>query len=82
VLSASRDNSARIWNAETGRCEALVLTLTDGTTATFSATGELLDGRPASVEKDIRCLIERPNGTVELLSWSQFQKIAKQGTDR
>lgn len=82
VLSASRDNTARIWNAETGRCEAVVLILTDGTTATFSATGELLDGRPASVEKDVRCLLERPSGTVELAGWSQFQKIAQQGTGR
>jgi WD40 repeat protein len=77
LLSASRDNTIRLWDTGTRHCELVILKMTDGTTATFSATGDLIEGKPESLDKDLRYLVERPNGTVDLLTWSQFTQIGK-----
>jgi WD40 repeat protein len=77
LLTASRDNTLRIWNAQSFKCETVILTMTDGTTATFSATGELLDGKPEALARDLRYIVEQPNGTAELLTHVQFQAIAQ-----
>lgn len=71
LLSASRDNTLRIWNVETRVAERIILSMTDGTTATFSSTGELIDGKPAALEKDLRYVIER-DGRIQLVTPSQF----------
>jgi WD40 repeat protein len=79
LLSASRDNTVRIWNTATYACEAVVLTMTDGTTATFAASGELIDGKPESLEKDVRYVVERPSGRVEMLTANEFLRLSKAG---
>jgi len=82
MLSASRDNTVRIWNAESHACEVVILRMTDGSTATFSADGKLVEGKPVSLEKDLRFLVEREadgarrGRRIDVLTYSEFKKLA------
>jgi WD40 repeat protein len=82
ILSASRDNTVRMWNAETFDCQLVILKMTDGTTTTFSAAGELLDGNRESLEQDVRYVVERDGETPRLMTLAQFQQISAPGAAR
>jgi serine/threonine protein kinase/WD40 repeat protein len=49
--------------------------LPEGKSATFSAAGELLDGKEDAVEKYLVYYVEREDGRIEMLKPSEFQKL-------
>jgi formylglycine-generating enzyme required for sulfatase activity len=66
----------RHWDFTAGRPDWVAIPFTDGTSATFSAAGEVVDGDPAVLKKQIVYVVQRtPDGPQELLSYDEFQKL-------
>ncbi len=64
----------RVWKTKPGCPQRAIIVLSDGKSATFSTTGELLHGDPAAVEQEVRYLVEKPTGAMEILKPSEFQE--------
>ena len=74
LASGCTESTIRLWNTKPTGLQLVIVVLKDGKSVTFSATGELLYGDPAVVEQEIRYLVEKPAGTMEILKLSEFQK--------
>jgi WD40 repeat protein/tRNA A-37 threonylcarbamoyl transferase component Bud32 len=74
LASGCTKSTIRLWNTKPTGLQLVIVVLKDGKSVTFSATGELLYGDPAVVEQEIRYLVEKPAGTMEILKPSEFQK--------
>ena len=74
LLSASRDCTLRVWNIESRQVESVVLMMIDATTCTFSAAGNLIDGKSETLQKNVRYVLERVDGRADLLSANEFRQ--------
>ena len=77
ILSGGNDNAIILWNASTTEPEWVVLPLQDGKALKVSGTGDILDGDPTVIEKELLYLVETPLAGVEILKPSEFQKRAE-----
>jgi len=71
--TASWDRTLRLWSAETRKSDTVIFFLDNDQTATFNASGELLDGDPAAVEESFLYLVEKPDKAIEILKHSEFK---------
>ena len=60
------------WNTETRDVEWTAVLLAGGQSVTFSPAGQIVDGDPAVIEKQLVYLVERPTGGVDVLKPSEF----------
>ena len=74
MISCASDGTVRLWDAEKGRHLWVGIPLPDGTAAIFSTAGELLYGDPAVVDRQFVYMIKDTDGSLELLTHSQFQQ--------
>jgi len=64
-----------MWDTETGQPEWVSLLISDGNSVTFSTTGDILDGAPEVIEREIVYVVEQPDGRTKLYKPSEFQKL-------
>jgi len=64
-----------LWDVETGEPQWSALLLNGGQSVTFGPTGQILYGDPDVIEKELVYLVQKPNGPIELLKPSEFQKL-------
>jgi hypothetical protein len=62
------------WDTETREPLWAAVLVGDGKSVTFSADGKVLHGDPEIIERELVCLIEKPDGSMEILKPSEFQK--------
>jgi len=70
------DSATVSWDADTAEPEWVMLYSQDGNSVKFDAGGEILQGEPEIIEKELVYLIEKPNGVIEILKPSEFQQRA------
>ncbi len=75
IMCGGRDNTIFAWDANSGNPQWVGLLLPGGKSATFSTTGEIIDGDPGLVEKEFVYLVEKPSGVIDVLTPSEFQKL-------
>jgi hypothetical protein len=68
------------WNATTGEPDWLAVCLTEDESVTVSAAGQILFGDPQTLERELVYLVERDNGRIESLKYSEFQKLVSPKT--
>ncbi len=78
LLSAGRDGSIRLWDADTQSIEWIVITLPDKQSVTLSPEGRLLDGDPVVFEREFAYIVEQTTGAMEILAPSEFQQRVEQ----
>jgi hypothetical protein len=49
---------------------------------TLSSAGQLIDGDPAAIEIGLRYMVERPNGSMEIIPHSEFVRRVSMGATR
>ena len=65
----------RVWNVEKKQTEWVGFSLQLGETVCIAASGEVLDGDPATLEREFFYLVETPTGTVDIVRPSRFFKL-------
>jgi WD40 repeat protein len=79
VVGSAR-NTIKLWDFETGEPLWTTSLLPGSQNAvTFSPSGEILHGDPEVIEKELRYLIEQPDGSMEMLKPSEFQELVAAG---
>ena len=63
-----------LWNVETGKTEWQVLWVNKEEMITLSPAGHLLHGDRDLMKRSLWYLVEKPNGAIEILTYSEFQK--------
>ncbi|MEX2285782.1 MAG: WD40 repeat domain-containing protein [Planctomycetaceae bacterium] len=79
LVSCSVDGSVHVWNVETSSTEWIGLYLQDDAMITLSAAGQLIDGDPDAVETGLRYLLERPDGSMEIVRYDEFMRRVAAG---
>jgi len=79
VVSCGRDGAIHTWNVESGMQNWSAFYLQDDTMVTLSSAGQILAGEEKAVETGLRCLVEKPNGAMEVLKYSEFLDRIKIG---
>jgi hypothetical protein len=74
LVSGDDGGMVRMWNAETGTAEWTAICLRENRSVTFSPVGEIIYGHPNVIEEELVYMIEKPDGSTELLKPSEFQK--------
>jgi WD40 repeat protein len=69
------DGTLRVWNIETGKTEWQALQLETDSAVTLSSSGQPLHGDRELLESAMWYLVEKPDGTVESLSFSEFRFV-------
>jgi WD40 repeat protein len=82
TLAAVSGGTLQIWNAQTAAPETSTVFLTGDQSATFGPGGELLQGDPEAVERELVYMIEQPDGRIELFTPSQFHQRLNEKLDK
>ncbi len=72
--SSGNDGAVHVWNVESGRTDWSALYLHDDIMITLTSAGQLISRDPDAAEKGLRYLVEKPNGAMEVLKYSEFLK--------
>ncbi len=78
VASVGLDGALRVWDVDPGRLAWMAMYVDQTRIVTLSAAGEVLDGEAAAVEETLRYLLERPDGSMEILTYSELLKRVEQ----
>jgi WD40 repeat protein len=77
IIVGGVDHSLILWDVASRQSRWIRRLLSDNTYATISQTGELLDGEPAVVERDLVFLVQDDDGATKVLTPAEFQKRRK-----
>jgi hypothetical protein len=75
-LAAATDSHAAILSAADGRVEHTIVPIAPDHTLVFDAAGNLTQGDPTLLEQEFVCLIERDDGTRDIVRPSELLRIA------
>ncbi len=68
-------SSMRMWNVATGKCQWLAIPFkARAESLVFSSSGQIIDGDREVVEAELRYLVEKPNGAMEMVNFTDFQE--------
>jgi hypothetical protein len=62
------------WSAETGQLEAMTIVTESGKLLHIPADGQISPAEAASATAELLVLLEKPNGSVESVEYSEFLK--------
>jgi Tol biopolymer transport system component len=79
VVSGGRDGAIRTWSVESGNQIWSAFYQQDDTMVTMSAAGQIRVGDEKTAEAGLRYLVEKPNGAMEVLKYSEFLKRIESG---
>jgi len=68
------NNTISSWNPDTLEPHWLAVCVTDEASVTFTGAGQIIDGAPEIVERELIYLVETDDGRLEVLKPSEFQK--------
>jgi WD40 repeat protein len=74
LVTSAYDNTLRFWDAETIEPKRTVLFFGDGTSATFTAAGQIEQGDLSSLDDSLVYLVETEEGAIQLLSPGEFER--------
>ena len=72
IATGASDGTIRFWDADKGAPDRSYIVLTDGASATFSAAGQILDGDPEVIERELVYLVEAEGRERFVLGPRQF----------
>jgi WD40 repeat protein len=73
ILVSQVDGTFRVWDPNTRQVLWSAMLLGDGITAAFDTAGNLIDGDPAILERELVYLVESPTKRLEVLKLSEFR---------
>jgi WD40 repeat protein len=74
VLSLAMNGTFCRWSAETGQLEAMTIVTESGKLLHIPADGQISPAEAASATAELLVLLEKPNGSVESVEYSEFLK--------